>query len=209
MFQSTLNNIIVKIETRYIRNFTKILNLAAIQNLTSIEKADYVNIVGTVVSVPLEISTWKREYRGYSADDVMVGDTVVFSHNVIFDFVQKSPEADPIFKNSFWYKNNEYWRCNILELYAVVRDGEIRMQNGFVMVENIMEEPRIYLPQHLRRKANIGTGIVTQIQDNGFIHRGDTVFYNQSHLRTYQINEKPFGILKIEQILGKSADDGT
>jgi hypothetical protein len=203
MFRSPLNNVIVKVEQRMIRNFTSILRMAAIQNLTSIEKADFVNIVGEVVSVPLEISTWKREYKDFSTHDIKPGDKCIFSHDVIFNFIQEDPEAEPIHKNSFWYKDNEYWNCDILNLYAVIRDGEIRMQNGYVMLENLNKPSPIYLPQNIKKSAYTGSGTVTNIEMNPTIKKMDTVYFSSSVIRLYQISEKPFGILRRNQILGK------
>lgn len=203
MIQSTLNNVYVRIKSRYIRNFTKILRMAAIQNNTSIEAADFVNIVGEVVSVPMEISTWKREYRGYSAKDIRVGDTAIFSNLVVYNFVQKDPEAEPIFKNSFWYNGEELWRVDVQNLYAVVRDGEIRMQNGYVMVGEMEKPSPIILSQHTKKKAiTAAKAIVTDIEMNPVIKRGDTIYYSPNHIRLHQINEKPFGILRMNQVLG-------
>ncbi len=203
MLRSPLNNVVVKVKEKMIKNFTSVLKMAAIQNLTSIDPADYVQIVGEVVSIPLEISTWKREYESYTTSDIRPGDKCIFSHDVIYSFVQKEPDADPIYKNSFWYKDGEYWMCDIKNLYAVIRDGEIRMQNGYVMLENLEKASNIYLPQHLKKALKTGSGVVTQIAANPSIKRNDKVYFNPNKLRLYQVNEKPFGIVRQSQILGK------
>lgn len=201
--QFPYNTIVVKVKEKMIRNFTSILKMAAIQNGTSIEKADFVNIVGEVVSVPMGVTTWKREYNGFSTKDIKPGDACIFSHDVIYNFVQKEPDADPIYKNSFWFDGAEYWACDILNLYAVIRDNEIRMQNGYVMIENMDKPSNIYLPQHLKKALRIGTGLVTHIEMNPTIKPMDKVYFNSNHIRLYQINERPFGILRRSQILGK------
>lgn len=210
MFQASLNNVIVKIKHKYIGNFSKIMRLSAIQNMTSIEPADLVNIVGEVVSVPMEISTWKREYEGFSCADIKPGDTAIFSHEVVFSFESTAADEDPIFKNSFWYKDDEYWLCDITRLYAVVRDDKIRMQNGFVMVEDMEAPSRIYLPQHLKKAANTASAKISHIgkplttQKRIDCQRGDVVYYNPNVIRLHQINDKPFGIISQHHILGKS-----
>jgi co-chaperonin GroES (HSP10) len=185
------------------------MRIAAIQNNTSIEPADLVAITGEVVSVPLEISTWKRDYMGYSAADINPGDTAIFSHEVVFSFKSTAPEEDPIFKNSFWYKDAEYWLCDIIRLYAVVRDEKIRMQNGYVMLENLEKPPVIYLPQSTKKKINTAYATIAHV-GKPLIHqkridceRGDIVYFNPNILRIYQINDKPFGIIKQSHVLGK------
>lgn len=203
MFQSTLNNVILKIKHKYIRNITDILRVAAIENNSTVQQADVVNIIGEVVSVPLEISTWRREFSGYSAKDIKVGDTAIFSHDVIYSFAQNETEDQPVYKNSFWYKDAEYWKCNILSLYAVIRDGEIRMQNGYVMIDDIEKPQELIIPNRLKKLLKSSTGIVTSIEMNPALKCGDKVYFNPNKLRIYQIDGKPFGILKRNQILGR------
>lgn len=202
MIQSHQNNVIVSIKTKYIRNFSKILRMAAIQNNTSIEPSDYVNIIGEVVSSPLSISN-RREYKNFSQEDIKVGDTVIFSHEVIANTIQTEPEAEPIYKNMFWYKGNEYWTVKIDLVYAVIRDGEIRMQNGYVMLEELEAESKIILQADVKRKIRTGSGTVSNVGEGVNLKQGDVVYFNPNQLRHYQINERPFGILTQKQILGK------
>jgi len=203
MFQHSLNNVIIKIKHKYIGNITDIMKVAAIQNNSSVQIADIVNIVGEVVSVPLEISTWRREFKGFSARDIKVGDTAIFSHDVIHNFTPNESTELPIFKNSFWYKDAEYWKCNIIHLYAVIRNEEIRMQNGYVMVGNMEKPSGLILPQRAKKMTNTATATVSHIEMNPTIKRGDKIYFNPNKLRLYQIDGKPFGILKKSQILGR------
>lgn len=203
MFQSSLNNVIVKIKTKYIRNISEILRVAAIQNNSTVQQADLVNIMGDVVSVPCEISTWRREYKDYSVRDVKVGDKAIFSHDVIYNFSPNETEEQPIYRNSFWYKDAEYWSCNIMNLYAVIRDGEIRMQNGYVMLVNMDKPSNLYVPQSTKKMLKSASAVVSNIQMNPDIKKGDTVFFNPNKVRLYQIDGKPFGIIKRSQLLGR------
>lgn len=207
MIRSALNNVIVTMSQRHIRNFTNILRMAAIQNLSSIDPSDYVNIVGEVVSIPLEISG-KREYEGFTTDNIRPGDHAIFSSAVVAELKNTAIEADPVFKNSFWYKGKEYWNCDITRLFAVIRNGEIIMQNGYVMVEHIETPPNIYLPAHIKKTITTVTGIVSSIGEP-LTHlskvsavQGDTICFNPNILQRYQINDKKFGILSQQHILG-------
>lgn len=205
--QSAVNRVVVQVETKYVRNFTSILRMAAIQNNTSIEPADYVNIVGKVISAPKSISN-KREYEGFSQHDIKPGDTVIFSNQVIYSFVQTDPEAEPIYRNLVWYKGQEYFFADITHIFAVIRDGEIRMQNGYVMVENMEKQAKIYVPQNIKKKISSATAIVSNVdKNNPELKIGDIVYFNPNVIQLYQINGKPFGILSDRHILGKGVPD--
>lgn len=204
MLQSPTDQVIVQVTTKYIKNISNILKTAEIQNMSSVSAADLVNIVGVVVSAPKALT---KEFSDYSLNDVLQGDTAIFSHEVIYSFLPTAPEDDPIFKNMFHYKGDEYFTCNPRNLYAVIRDGNIRMQNGYVMVENMTKSTSLYLPQHIRKSINCGTGILTKIGNTAVGEKlveaqsGDTVYFNANKIRLHQINGKPFGILKQSQLL--------
>jgi len=208
MLQSPQNNIIVKVTTKYIKNFTKIMRMAAIQNNTSIEPADFVQIVGEVVSVPQSICN-KREYQGFSTKDIQVGDTAIFSYLVIFDFCLTTPTEEPVYKNRIWYKGEEFFLCDIRHLFATIRDTKIRMQNGYVMVEEMEKPSKIHLPQHIKKNLNAATAIVSHIgknlegKDRIEVEVGDRVYFNPNKLSIYQVKEIPFGVLRQADILGR------
>lgn len=202
MFKAPLNKVVVKVDTKYVRNFTSILKMAAIQNDTSIEPADYVNIMGTVVSVPIKVSHEKREYKGFSAKDILPGDKAIFSHMVIYDFSQLDPDAEPIYKNCVWYKGQEFFVADITHIFAVIRDDKVRMQNGYVMVVDMQTPPKIILNATTKRSISAYEATVSQVQKGKDYVQGDTVFYNPNKLQLYQINGKPFGVLRERDILG-------
>ena len=206
MVQSPTNQIIVKVKTKYIKNISTLLKIAEIQNLSSVTAADCVNVVGEVVSIPKIIT---GEYEGFSTNDIKVGDVAIFSHDVIYSFLGTEPEADPIYKNLFIYQEYEYFTCNIRNLYAVVRGENVRMQNGYVMLEGMNKPSGIYLPQHLKKTVECAFGVVTKTghplttEKDILLQAGDTVYFSPNRVRVYQVNEKPFGIIKQSQILGR------
>jgi hypothetical protein len=208
MFQSAQDYCVVKVKTKYIGNFTNIMKMAAIQNNTSIEPADLVNLVGEVVSAPKSISN-KRELQGFTAKDILSGDTVIMSHNVIFDFEMTAPEEDPIYKNSVWYKGQEYFVAHISHIFATIRDGKIRMQNGYVMLEELEKQPKIYMAANVKRSISTSSAVISHIGKNIEGEQrvnaevGDRVFFKPNILQLYQINNRPFGIVRQKDLLGR------
>lgn len=202
MFSAPLNKVVVTVDTKYVRNFTSILKMAAIQNNTSIEPADYVNIIGKVVSVPKSVSN-KRDYAGFSANGLLPGDTVIFSHMVIYDFAQLDPEAEPIYRNCVWYGGKEYFLADITHIFAAIRNDKLYMQNGYVMVTDMQTPPKIILSATTKRNITAYEATVSNVEPGVDYCMGDTIYYNPNKLQLYQINGKPFGILRGRDVLGK------
>lgn len=207
MLQAPFNNVIVKPETKYIGNISKIMRLSAIQQGASVDPVDVVNIIGEVVSKPKSISS-EWEYEGFSVNDINVGDKAIFSHSVIYSFLQKDPEADPIYKNMIPYKGEEYFSCDIQNLYAIIRNGEIIMQNGYVMLYDFIE-PKIILSAQSKRKIRIAESEVMHIhkpklgQPELGVVPHETVYFNPTKAVKYQIGGKPFCIISQNHLLGK------
>lgn len=208
MIQAVSNNIIIKVATKYIGNISNILKLSAIENNSSVDPVDLVNIIGEVVSIPKSITNNKRGYQGFSTKDIQIGDTAIFRYDVIYSFIQKSPEADKSYKNRLWYEGQELWVCDIQKVFGVIRNGEIIMVNGYVMVSDFIE-PKIILSQATSRVRGAQQSSVMHI---GYskenlkpidVEAGDTVFYNPNLAAKYQIKGKLFRILQQNVILGK------
>jgi len=203
MLQSPTNQVLIKVKTKYIANMTDLLKVSAIQNGSTIDPSDYVNIIGEVVSVPIAISDTK-DYKGFSTHDIYEGDTAIFSYQVISSRIQRSHNRDPIFKNLITYKGEEFFSVNITYLFAVIRGGEIRMQNGYVMVEQ-MEAPKIIILDAKTKKSNAAsTAVISNISKNNHsLKPMDRVYFAPNKIQLYQIGGKPFGIVKEKDILGK------
>jgi len=206
MIQSFQNNVIVEVSTKYISNISSILKMAAIQNMSSVDPADYVNIMGTVVSVPSCIMD-KREYKGFSLQDIEIGDTALFSYSVIYDLDPNSPEY-PIYRNRIWHEGKELFAVDIPKLFAVIRNGEIIMLNGYVMT-TVYKESKVVLPQHLKKIKKAAECEVMHIgyhkeNENAInVFQGDKIYFNSFKAQKYQINGKSFCIINQKQILGK------
>jgi len=211
MIQSPANKVIVHPAARYTKNITELMKRSAIQNGASVDPADVVNIVGEVISVPKYISP-TNDYKGFSIKDIKVGDTAIFSYKVIYDIVIKQEGEEPIYRNSIVYEGKEYFACDIRNLFGVIREGEIIMVNGFVMLEDF-EESKIILPASLSKQKNAASSKILYIGSNRTnlsritAQEGDTVFFNSKQAQRYQINDKKFVILQQDKILGKVTNE--
>ncbi len=207
MIQAAQNNLFIKIDTLYIGNITSILKVAAIQNGSSVDPAEIVNIMGEVISIPKTITTDKRGYAGFSTKDIRVGDIAIFRFDLIYDFRDVSKTAKT-YKNRIWFKGTELWSCDIQKVFGVIRDGEIIMVNGYMMITDFVPN-KIILSQSNGRVRTAQTSEVMHIgspktNENPIsVERGDKVFYNSNLAARYQIKGKPFRIIQQDKILGK------
>jgi co-chaperonin GroES (HSP10) len=206
MITSPQNNIVVKVKTKYISNITDLLKRSAIQNNASIDPLDFVNITGEVVSVPKSILN-RFDYDGYSVSDIEVGDTAIFSYAVIGD-TETIEDGKIKFKNRLWHNGEEYFLCNITNIYGVIRGGNIIMVNGWVMT-TIFDHDRILLPASMKKIKGVVRCKVLAINNPKSNKKkieasvGDTVLFNPLIGQLYQINDKPFIIVSQSHILAK------
>jgi len=211
MIQSPENNVMVKVKTKYIGNISKILQLSSIQNGASVDSVDLVNIMGDVVSLPKTISN-KIGYEGFSTKDIQVGDTAIFSYSIIHDFVIPAEDADPVYRNRMMHKGEEYFLADITKIFAVIRDGEIIMINGYVMASTFTESTLV-LPSTLKKLKKAAQTEVMHIENSKTteaaidVDQGDIIYFNSMTAQKYQINNKPFSIISQNKIFGKFISD--
>lgn len=207
MIQSPFNNIIVKIDTKYLEHFGTMIKVANMNYASQINPADYVNIVGEIVSAPKAISK-RIDYTGFSTKNIKTGDKILFRYDVIFEFLEYT-EGDIKFKNVFWYQGQDYWICDIQKAFAILRGDEIIMLNGYCMVQNMEVQPNIYLPTQMKQAVKVSSATLVAINDNleGIekigANIGDRVFYKGNRMQSYKVKEKIFGIISQKDILGK------
>jgi co-chaperonin GroES (HSP10) len=207
MLSTPANNVIVKVKNKYIGNISKILQLSAIQNGSSVDSTELVNIMGEVVGLPLTISD-KIGHAGYSSENIQIGDIAIFSFNVIHDFTIPAPDADPVYRNRFIYQGEEYFLADITKIFGVIKDGGIVMLNGFVMAGEFTTS-QIIIPNSLKKIRKAADSEVmhynyAKTNENAIdIKNGDKVYFNSLTAQKYQINNKPFSILQQNKIFGK------
>lgn len=206
--KAALNNVIVSIDTKYISHFSKMLKMAALNPQSEINPADYVQIIGEVVSVPKEIE--KTRWReGFSTKDIRKGDKCIMRYDVVYDFVELEGGM-ATYRNLIQYKDKEYWVADITKIFAVIRDNRIIMINGYCMIEQMTPKSSIILPQHMKRMVQAGSAVLSHIGNNLThlpnlnINRGDTVYFNPMLVQEYEINNKKFGIISQKDILGST-----
>lgn len=206
MIQAAKNKLFVEVEHKSIKNISNLMKISAIENNSSVHLEDYVNIVGTIVSLPKMIDT-EKEYANFSLDNIKVGDKAIFSHSVISEMILPNPESDWLHKNRVWYEGKELFSVDITRLFGVIRNGEIIMVNGYVMLTQYTDR-KILLPTHMKKtKGNVTSDIMyigepQKGMPTLSVKQGDTVFYNPFKATKYQINGKPFVITQQHHILG-------
>jgi len=202
------NNLIVLPKRKWAKNISNILKIAQLENNSSVDANDVVTIVGEVISIPKKISTEYLGYNGFSTKDIQVGDTAIFSSTVINDTIVVEGKEDITFRNSIFYKAKEYFICDITKVFGVIRDLEIIMVNGWVMVEPF-EESKIIVPLAIKRTKNavkskvIAIGNGRTYEKNITAKPNDTVYFNSMKTASYQINGKKFCVVHQNHILSR------
>jgi len=207
VIQAPTNKVIVFPKTKYIKHISDLLKRSSIQNGATVDPSDFVNIIGEVISVPEKI-TDDRQYKGFSLDNIKVGDIAIFSYRVIYDLVVMADQEEPAYRNLIKYNGKEYFSCDIRNLFGIIRDGEIHMVNGFVMLAEFEANRIIIAPSMKNRKMTKSSKIMhiggskTHMPSLA-ASAGDFVFYNPEKAQHYEINGKKFIILQQDKILGK------
>lgn len=206
MIISVENKIILKLETKYCKNFSDIAKRAAIADNASVHLEDLVRIVGEVISIPKSISNDKW-HEGFSTKDIQVGDTAIFSFIIVYDWYQNVHMGDPLYKNLISIQGKEFWMADITNVYAVIRDGEIKMINGYVMAEPF-EKDLIFTTAKSKKAKGVKSSKIMHIgnpkegKNQIQAKQGDNIYYSPNIPIPYQINDKPFIILQQHQVLG-------
>lgn len=206
MIQPPTNNVLVSVKTKWIKSFSDIAKTSALENNTSIDPADYVQIVGKVEALPKSISPTSR-YKGFSTKDINVGDIVIFSYLVIYNLYQEK-DRENIYKNMITFEGKEYFLADITNIFAVIRNEEIIMLNGYVMLTE-HEKDKIIIPAHMKKLKATTSSQVLHINHSRThlkgidVKQNDCVFYNSKIAQHYEINDKKFIILTQDKILGK------
>lgn len=88
-------------------------------------------IIGKVVSVPKTIQK-RLDYEGVTCP-VRPGDTILMRYDVVSSYKDQPDRSTPTYKNVLLYKGVEYWRVNILQVFAILTGSKWKMINGYVL----------------------------------------------------------------------------
>lgn len=209
MLAAPINKIYVKVKSKFIGNYSNIIKAANVTAGSQLNPADLAQIVGEVVSLPKKITTEVRGYEKLSIENIQVGDTAIFSYRVIwnhqvvmkYNYQTGKDEEDVVLHNSVWYRGQEYFRCDVMDIFAVIRDGKVIMLNNWCMIEDMDKPSVIILPQRLTKLKNAVKATLTNCYQDD-IEKGATVFCHPNKIQHYAINEKKFGIIKQKDICG-------
>jgi|688.fasta_scaffold696122_2 hypothetical protein len=199
MFRPVENKLVVKVSSKYIHNITNITRLSALQEGASVDMADFVQIVGEIVALPLQIKD-SKEYEGYSLDNIMVGDTAIFSYQVISETNYIEDEDKLIYKNMVVYQGKEYFLVDITRLFGIIRDGQIQMVNNYSMLAEYRQNILVLQNQSKKAKGTVQSEVL--YTSNLDMNKGDLACYSPFYPQHYQINNKKFIILKHNHIFG-------
>jgi len=210
MLQSPQDKVFVTVTSKYTKDFGSLTKRFAIEQGTSVHLEDLVNIVGTVYSLPKEITKEKKE-QGFSMDEIQPGDQLIFSFSVIYDFYQKHPEGEILYRNRINYKGKDYWLADISKIFAIIRGEEIIMINGFVMASRFAENRLFTQPEYKTTRISKSSEVLHIGSPRTNLKKisaksGHTIYYNPAKVQKYEINGKPFLILNQSQVLGRKVN---
>ena len=115
--------------------------------------------------------------------------------------------GDPLYKNLISIQGKEFWMADITKIYAVIRNGEIIMVNGYVMARPF-EKDLIFTTAKSKKLKGVKSSQIMHIGNPREgktpiqAKMGDNIYYSPNLPIPYQINDKPFIILQQHQVLG-------
>jgi len=200
-FQSGTNNVLIKVKTKYTKYFESMIRAANLNPGSQVNPADYVQIVGEILAVPRSICN-RADYVGYSAGDLKVGDTAIFSYQVIYD-IEELAGGDKQFRNQVIYKQDEFWLADIRQVFAVIRKKKIISVNNYVLISEPEPPSKLILPTLKRMNPKASAATVISAPKGADFRNGDNVFVDFRKVAVYQLGEKKFGVLQKKHVLGK------
>ena len=173
---------------------------------------EYAMLKATVVSIPPGVID-RKDYRGYKIV-VKPGDEILIRYDVVFAYYDQPERDTPIYKNILFQFNastgkyEEFWLCDILQVFAIIKGNQFEMINGFVMLDIIEEKQADYTgiivrPDNYKNIASKSLAKVKATEENTGFKQGDFVFINPQTVMQYQLNLKQFYIIKQQYVLGK------
>lgn len=168
---------------------------------------EFAMLTAMVISVPRGIIR-RHDYAGLTCP-VKPGDEILMRYDVVFSYLNQPDRQTPVYKNLMILNNGhsleEYWRCDIQQVFAVRENETWRMINNYVYLESLAEsgpETFLVVPEYLKKRNTKSRAIVRYISETSDVKSGDVVHLNPRTAQQYRIGQKEFLITKYGYILG-------
>lgn len=205
-----LNNCFVTIEKKF-HDSTTFESGITLYHDTTFHPEEHAMLRGQIVSLPTGVQI-RADYEGMTLDGLQPGDDILMRYDVVFAYSDQPDRSTPLYKNMLWLDGEEYWRVDIQKIFAVVRDGMYHMLNGYVMVEQYIEERShsfLIIPKAYRKIPAATIMVIRHIGEPAAglrpvaLKAGDRIVCMPGVAQPYRINDDKFWILKQSHIVGK------
>lgn len=150
----------------------------------------YAQTNGQVTNVPV-----------FNGLDVTKGDQIYFSYQVVEDKEQRDRDTD-VHKNLLFYKGKKAWLVAPELIYFRVRNDQIQMLNGYVLLDMIEEETKsiLVIPDYLKKVKVIGQARVVSAKN---YDKDEVIMFDKRFVETYELFGKEYYILNETRILAR------
>jgi len=200
---SAQNKIIVQIEKKFYDTVAAPGGMQFYQD-TTFNPQEFSMIEATVVSPRPRCVLNRHDYFGFN-EFPNTGDTVMVRYDMVYAYVDQPDRATAIHKNVILHNDQEYWRADILQVFAVKINKGWRMLNQYVMCDLVQQKRDIgevlILPEHLRTEIRRDIMRVRHITHPA-ITPGSIIYCAPNAAQQYKIGQDEFYIIKQSHIQG-------
>lgn len=199
---SPQNNIIVKLEKKF-EEMIRCDNGVLLYKDVTFHPEEHVVLEAQVVSVPRSIIR-RADYEAYT-ELPAIGDTVLIRYDVVFDYLDQPDNANPIYRNCIDLDGEEYWKVDVMQLFAVKQPKSYRMLNGHVMCDTIVESldsiSTLILPDYVKRRTRKDKLRIRHVGSGPY--RKDHILYCRAGaVQEYRTYDDSFCIIQQRHIQG-------
>lgn len=133
--------------------------------------------------------------------DITTGDQIYFSYQVVEDKIQRDRDTD-IHKNLLFRKGKKVWLVAPELIYFRVRNDQLEMLNGYVLLDFIEEETQsgLIVPDYLKKVKLLGQARIVSAEEH---KAGEVILFDKCFVETYELFGREYYILKQNRILAK------
>lgn len=168
---------------------------------TSFNPQEFAMMEFTVHSVPPLIIK-RQDYEGF-CELPSPGDRVLGRYDIVYAYREQPDRASPIHKNIIRREGQEFWRADIMQIFAVKAGADWRMLNQYVLCD-LVEERRtigevLILPEHLRTEIRRDKMRIRNIE-HPELRPGDIIYTTPNAAQQYKIGKDEFYIIRQRHI---------